>query len=109
MLKEAIEAKEEIEIEVPETWHKLKIEVPILSLDYEKIKILIQAISIDQPLKFSSSKNSITRSINLIKSQSDSNYSLNLIISSDSLSQARVNLNHLLSDLDLILEVLEKF
>ncbi|KAG0151006.1 hypothetical protein CROQUDRAFT_668318 [Cronartium quercuum f. sp. fusiforme G11] len=85
----------------PSNWHILTLDIPIP--DQRKAQIIIDAISPDKPVK---SPLLVRRSIKLL---SDPVPTIRICLGALTVRQARVSMDHLISDLDLVIETLETF
>ncbi|KAI7950166.1 hypothetical protein MJO28_008987 [Puccinia striiformis f. sp. tritici] len=93
---------------IPSDWHHLSLEVPVPT--HQQAQIILKTISPDKPVK---SPHFIRRSIS-IKPQADQDPSstpayILITIAALTLRQARVSMDHLLSDLELVVEALATF
>ncbi|KAI7950153.1 hypothetical protein MJO28_008974 [Puccinia striiformis f. sp. tritici] len=90
----------------PSDWHQLSLEVSVPT--HQQAQIILRTISPDKPVK---SPHFIRRSIS-IKPQADHQAKpayISITIAALTLRQARVSMDHLLSDLELVVETLATF
>ncbi|KAI7950124.1 hypothetical protein MJO28_008945 [Puccinia striiformis f. sp. tritici] len=91
---------------IPSDWHHLSLEVPVPT--HQQAQIILKTISPDKPVK---SPHFIRRSISIGHQANhlDTPAYISITIAALTLRQARVSMDHLLSDLELVVETLATF
>ncbi|KAA1065615.1 hypothetical protein PGT21_004915 [Puccinia graminis f. sp. tritici] len=98
---------------IPADWHVLTLEVPVSN--EREAQIIVQTISPDKPVK---SPHFIRRSISITKKSNEAGHTvpissstsfIQISVAALTLRQARVSMDHLLSDLELVVETLATF